>query len=435
MIDILKTMILDFQEMPLDTGVPRHVQVDELPGKATVCFGVRRCGKSTLLQQKIGQLCQAGICRENILFLNFFDDRLHNLNGGNLELILEAYFALYPDKKGSETVYCFFDELQVIRDWEPFVDRIMRSEKCQVYITGSSAQMLSKEIATRMRGRALSYEVFPFSFREFLDAKGLGVSDKLTSKKKFLIQKIFEDYWTSGGFPEVTNLRTSLRTRVHQEYFQAILFRDLVERHDVSHPRAVVDLAHRLIDNIASLYTINRLTGYLHSLGHKAPKASVADYLGWFEDACFLFSVQIHDASLARRNANPKKIYCIDHAFVSSTASGILLNDGHLLENLVFTALRRLTSEIYYHKTGKGLEVDFLALFPDRSRRLVQVCETLAQPETRRREVAALDAAMAELHLSQGTIVTRCESEEIVGQNGTIRVVPAWKFLLDLPDD
>ncbi len=433
MIETLKSIILDFQEVELETGVPRRLKVKTIPGKATVCIGVRRSGKSTYLFQVIKRLLNNGVSRENILYLNFFDDRLHNLRQVGLGLITEAYYSLYPEKKNTETVYCFFDEIQAVDGWEPFVDRLMRTEKCEVYITGSSARMLSKEIATQMRGRALSWELFPFSFREFLDYKRINAT-RLSTKKRLLVQKAFDEYWETGGFPEVVGLDRYLRIKIHQEYFQAILFRDLVERHDISHPRAVMDLAHRLVDNTASLYSVNSLTGYLKSLGHKAPKAAVSDYLEWFEDAYFLFTVRIFDASLARSKSNPKKIYCIDHALVTSVASGILVNTGHLLENLVFTALRRVTPDIYYCKTKGGLEVDFLVQLQDRSRMLVQVCESMAEPQTRKREVAALTEAMAEYGLKSGTVVTRNEEEQIKVDAGKIEVVPAWRFLLNLPE-
>jgi len=443
MIETIKAIILDFQEVELATGVPRRLKIEAVPGKATVCIGVRRSGKSTYLFQVIKRLLDDGVLRENILYLNFFDDRLHNLQQEGLGLITEAYYSLYPEKKNVETVFCFFDEIQAVEGWESFVDRLMRTEKCEVYITGSSAQMLSKEIATQMRGRALSWEIFPFSFREFLDYKRIDATGPLSTKKRLLVQKAFEEYWETGGFPEVVGLDRHLRIKIHQEYFRAVLFRDLIERHDVSHPKALTDLAHRLIDNTASLYSVNSLTGYLKSLGHKAPKSAVSDYLEWFEDAYFLFTVRIFDTSLARSKTNPKKIYCIDHALVTSVASGILVNSGHLLENLVFTALRCVSSGIYYCKTKGGLEVDFIAHLPaaspaaqsgmqDRSRMLVQVCESMAELQTRKREVTALSEAMAEQGLMSGTIVTRNEKEEIKVDAGKIEVVPVWRFLLNL---
>ena len=425
MIETLKPIILDFQEVELDSGVPRRLKIRAVPDKATVCIGVRRSGKSTYLFQLIKRLLDDGVSRENILYLNFFDDRLHNLRQVGFGVITEAYYSIYPEKKNTETVYCFFDEIQAVPGWEPFVDRLMRTEKCEVYITGSSA---------RMRGRALSWELFPFSFREFLDYKQIDVTGHLSTKKRLLVQKGFEEYWETGGFPEVVGLDRHLRIKIHQEYFHAVLFRDLVERHDISHPKAVKDLALRLIDNTASLYSINSLTGYLKSLGHKAPKYAVSEYLEWFEDAYFLFTVRIFDASLARSKTNPKKIYCVDHAMVTSVASGILVNTEHLLENLVFRALRHVTPDIWYCKIKGGMEVDFLAQLKDRSRMLVQVCESMVEPQTRKRELAALTEAMAEYGLKSGTVVTRNEEDQIKVDAGKIEVVPAWRFLLNLPE-
>jgi uncharacterized protein len=435
MLETLKALILDAQEASPETGVPRRLSLTAVPGKASVCIGVRRCGKSTYLSQIMRRLLDREVPRQNILYLNFFDDRLHGLERDGLGQVAEAYYSLYPEKKNAERVYCFFDEIQAVPGWEAFVDRLMRTEKCEVYLTGSSARMLSKEIATQMRGRALSWELFPFSFREFLEYKQIEASGDLSTKRRLLVKRAFEDYWQTGGFPEVVGLDRRLRVKTHQEYFHAVLFRDLIERYDVSHPRALSDLAHWLIDNTASSYTINRLTGYLKSLGHKAPKSAVADYLTWFEDAYFLFSVRLFDASLGRSHVNPKKIYCVDHSVVNSVSSGILVNSGHLLENLVFVGLRRTCPEIFYYRTRTGREVDFILSPRGRPRALIQVCDSLVEPLTRKREVAALGEAMSELGLRSATIVTRAENDQIEVGNGTVAVVPVWRFLLDLPDD
>jgi len=435
MLETLRTIILDYQEMEFDTGVPRRLRVDSVSGKATVCIGVRRCGKSTYLFQLMRRLLDSGVSRGNILYLNFFDDRLRALREKGLGAVLEAYYSLYPEKKGRETVYCFFDEIQSMDGWEPFVERLMRSERCEVYITGSSARMLSKEIATQMRGRALSWELFPFSFGEFLDSRGMDSRPPFSTKRRLLIRKAFGEYWESGGFPEVVGLERRLRIKIHQEYFRAVLFRDLIERHDISHPKAVLDLARRLMDNAASLYSINKLTGYLKSLGYKVPKHAVSEYLEWFEDAYFLFTTRLFDASRSRGDVNPKKIYCVDHAMVASVASGVLLNSGHLLENLVFAALRRVYSDIWYYRTGNGLEVDFLVQRDGRSRMLIQVCESLADPKTRGREVSALARAMAEQGEKTGLLVTRDEEERIDVDAGTIDVAPVWRFLLERVED
>ena len=431
-LEAVRTVLLDLQEASLETGTPRRFAMEPVAGKAAVCIGVRRSGKSTYLYQRIAQLLAAGVPRENILYVNFFDDRLQGLRDTGLGVITEAYYSLYPEKKNTETVYCFFDEIQAMLGWEPYVDRLLRTERCEVHLTGSSARMLSKEIATQMRGRSLSWEMFPFSFREFLDYRGIRSEGPLSTKKQLLVRKAFGEFWESGGFPEVVGLDRHLRVKTHQEYFHAILFRDLVERHDVSHPRAVVDLARRLVDSAGSLYSINRLTGYLQSLGHKTPKSSVSDYVAWFEDAYFLFTVRIYDASLARANTNPKKVYCVDHALVTSVSSGILVNAGHLLENLVFVALRRRGDEIFYYKTRKGLEVDFVVPRPGGAPLLIQVCESLAEPATRKREIRALDEAMREVAAEDGILVTRDERDSLETETGRIEVLPAWRFLLDM---
>ena len=429
---VLQELILDFQEREFTKTTPRLLQLKALSGKASVCIGVRRCGKSTLLLQRAQALLSEGVTRDRLVYLNLFDDRLHGLTGAQLGLIVEAYYLLYPHKKGGEVVYFFLDELQVVKGWEPFVDRLMRSERAEVYITGSSAHLLSKEIATQMRGRSLSWELFPFSFGEFLDHIDVEHKRPLSTKRRLKVEAAFERYYTEGGFPEVVGLDHRTRARVHQEYLNATLFHDLIERHDISHPRAIVDLAHRLLNNVGSLYTLNKLTSYLRGLGHKVPKTSVADYLKWFEDAFMIFTVFKYDASLSKANVNPKKVYCVDHALVTSVSAGVLRNAGHLLENLVFMCLRRLTSRVSYYKTKTGWEVDFIATLDGGTRVLVQVCETLADESTRRHECRALRAALLELKLTRGLIVTRSESEVIESDGLTIEVIPVWRFALEI---
>lgn len=433
-IEVIKSIILDFQEVSLKERVVRLLDIKVISGKATICMGVRRSGKSTYMLQIVQALLTQGVALQNILYLNFFDDRLYSLQQEGLGVVLDAYYSLYPEKKNTEKVYCFFDEIQMVPEWEIFVERLMRTENCEVYITGSSARMLSKEIATQLRGRSLSWEMFPFSFQEFLFYKKMGQVDvtSLSTKKQLLIRQAFDEYWQTGGFPEVAGLDQSLRCKIHQEYFSTILFRDLIERYDISHPKAVVDLAHWLVNNTASLYTLNSLTGYLKSLGHKLQKTAVAQYLDWFEDAYFFFTVRIFDASMARSNANPKKVYCIDHALVVSVASGILVNTGHLLENLVFVALRQRYSKIFYYKTQNGREIDFIVKSEHDPILLIQVCESLADPNTRKRELAALNEAMLELNVNRALLVTRYEQSSEELPSGRVEIVPIWRFLLNL---
>jgi predicted AAA+ superfamily ATPase len=286
--------------------------------------------------------------------------------------------------------------------------------------------------------------MFPFSFKEYLDYKGIDAKSSLSTKQRLYVIKAFDEYWQTGGFPEVLGLSQKLRIKIHQEYYQAILFRDLVERHDVAHPKAITDLAHKLIDTTGSLYSINSLTGYLQSLNHNAPKSVISSYVDWFEDAYFLFTIRVFDASLSRSKSSPKKIYCIDHAFVTSISSGILVNSGHLLENLVFIALRRQSPSVYYYKTKSGREVDFIIQTEGRTKTLIQVCESLVSEQTKKREVDALLEAMNELGLSEGFIVTRNEEDRIskptedyrnprlaiYDSKPIIHIIPIWRFLL-----
>ncbi|NOU46742.1 MAG: ATP-binding protein [Bacteroidales bacterium] len=428
--ELLKEMIIDAQSGSLFTGTTRHLKPTRVNNKATIIIGVRRSGKSTLLHQIAANLMLEGVSKENILYLNFFDDRLSNLYSFGLDMVLQSFYSLYPHKKSQETIYCFFDEIQNVPGWEAYVDRILRTENVVVYISGSSAQMLSKEIATQMRGRALSWELFPFSFKEYTDHLTIKNDLPLNSQQRHFIENAYQSYWNCGGFPEVVGLEKSLRIKVHQEYFDSILFRDLIERYDISHPRALVDLAKNLLENIASMYTINSLTGFLKSLGYNVPKSSVSEYLKWFEDAYFLYTVRLFDASFRRSNANSKKIYCVDHALIRSVSSGILTNTGHILENIIFLAIRRLTADIFYYKTKGNLEVDFVFNNAEGKLILLQVCETLVNPTTRMREINALKTAMIELNVNTGFIITQKETESIRLESGIIEIIPVWKYLL-----
>lgn len=430
MLEQLQEIILDNQKSPLVTGLPRELQITVLPGKATVCMGVRRAGKSTFMLQRMQQLLKQGVARENIVQINFVDNRLYNFHHTNLELVLEAYYSIYPDKKSVEKVYFFFDEIQEIEHWEYFVERLMRLENCEVYITGSSAKLLSKEIATQMRGRSLAWEIFPFSFAEFLNYREIKYVRNMNSQQRLFVQKGFNEYLAIGAFPEVTNVDRNIRIKLHQEYFNTILFRDLIERHNIKNPQSIIEVANLLINNVANSYTINSITGYLKSLNHKISKEYIGQYIDWFEDAYFLFSVKIYDASISRTNTNPKKIYCIDHALVTSVSSGVLVNSGHLLENLIFITLRRHSEKIYYYKTRNGREVDFIFVSNHGKKVLIQVCESLVEPKTKKREFEALNEAMAELEHKVGIIVTLKEEDEMQVTAGLIKTISAWKFLL-----
>jgi predicted AAA+ superfamily ATPase len=192
-----------------------------------------------------------------------------------------------------------------------------------------------------------------------------------------------------------------------------------------------MDVAHYLLSNIGSLYSVNKLTNHMKNRGHKTSRESIANYLDWFEDTFFLFSVSIYDASVNRRAINPKKVYCVDHALVTAVTSKISANAGHLLENLMFVTLRRLGNSIYYYKTAGGLEVDFLLINKHDHIQLIQVCESLFNEDTRNREVKTLHLAMQELKINNALIITRDEYDEIHFDNYLISVIPIWQYLYE----
>ena len=289
--------------------------------------------------------------------------------------------------------------------------------------------MLSKEIATQMRGRSLTKELFPFSFKEYLNCKSIEYK-KVTSAKRFELQNSFDKYFETGGFPEAIDLNKQTRIKVLQEYYKAILHRDIIERFDSLHPKATMHLAFRLLNSISSLYSINRLTQYLKSIGYKISKSFVSDCIDWFEDAFFLFSVKKYDKSISKQNLNEKKIYCIDHALIESVCSRISERKGYLLENMVFIHLRKKTEEIYYYKTNKGKEIDFLWIDSYNNKHLVQVAWDLSDEKTKTREIRSLLDAMIEIKITQAIIVTNDTSDSIVENNLQINIIRAWKYFI-----
>jgi len=285
MIECLKRIIREYQNLaPPDGLFPRRVAIGSLPGKVSVVTGVRGSGKTTLLRQRIHQLIESGVPRENILHLDLADDRLYWLRHENPDLIIEAYFEVHPQKRGSETVQCFFDEVQSLPHWQLFIDRILRTEKCEVTVAGSLLPSPGEETACPLGGRIVSWDVLPLSFREFLDGKGIESDGPLSTKQRLTIQKAFEDYCQIGGFPGVNRLDQQQRIAAHQANWNTILA-NIIGHHNISHPRAVIDLTHWLVDNNGSYYAVSHLTDYLKSLGHRVRKSSVVDWLVAFEDA------------------------------------------------------------------------------------------------------------------------------------------------------
>ena len=422
--DIFKRLIADSQEKDLSQVVDRDIEVPFDSGKIISLVGVRRSGKTHLLYSTVGKLRKT-VGPQNIVYINFEDDRLFPLDLKDLDTLLDAYYELYPGKK-NEKVYFFFDEIQNVQNWEKFVRRIYDTENCAIFLAGSSAKLLSREIATALRGRTLSYEVFPLSFREFLRFKGIKV-DGRSSKARAVIQNAFTDYLTRGGFPELINYDQAVFTKTLQEYIDLIVYRDIIERFGVSNTFLLKRLVKFCFTNISTLVSLNKLYNDFKSEGLKISRNTVYEYISHIEDAFALFTVPVYAQSMREQWRNPRKIYAGDVGFKTAMDYPFALDTGRVFENIVYLELRRKAERISYLKDRQ--EVDFYYTREGKES-LLNVCYDMALPATRDREVRGLTDAMKRLALGESQIVTAEVSEIIDTEAGRITVLPLWEWLL-----
>ena len=413
--------------------VSRDIEILPVPRKATVIIGIRRSGKSTWQHEKIEALLHDGVPAQNICFIDFSDDRLAFLRNEDSEpaVIADTYYGMYPDNH-AQKVYFFFDELQYVNRWGQFINRIQTTKNCEVYITGSSANLLSKEIATELGGRTFTWELFPFSFREFLRATGKlqSISD-FTSRDAII--SAFGDYVTKGGMPERLVLpKETMAVQYFQSLVNEVLTKDLIFRYNIQHPLQLKRLVHILMNNMSSLISVNKLKQRLAGERNKLSPELISDYMDKLTDCYLIFTVPIRSYNTAVQAVNPKKVYCADHAMAHAFSHSTSENNGLALENMIFVELRRTLENVFYYKTKEGDEIDF-AVGADSDIQLIQVCWELGkQDKTRQREIRALLVAMEELNRSQSWIITAYEEEEYQDKNTgrVIHIVPAYKWLL-----
>lgn len=429
--NILEQIIGDFQERALPQPTRRDVPVPMLPGKADTLIGMRRTGKSWRIYQAMNELLAAGTAKESLLYINFDDERLYPLTTDDLQRIPETFFRLYPENK-HRRCHFFFDEIQNVTGWERFIRRLLDTENAQITLTGSSARLLSREIATTLRGRSLATEIFPFSFREAL--RHWGEDDTLVkrpgSARRALLANRLRGYLETGGFPEAQGVDTPYRVRILQEYVDVVILRDVVERHGVGNLTPLRYLIRHLLGSPACAFSINRFHNDLQSQGIACGKNSLHHYLAHLEDAYLVQSIHVDSRSVRQRQVNPRKVYPIDTGLAQAFRHGPGMDRGRLLETLVFLDLRRRGMDIAYFRSEQGYEVDFLARPGQGETQAIQVAETIADPNTRQRELRALEAAMAERKLSRAILVTLDEEEQIETASGPVEVVPAWRWLL-----
>jgi len=431
---LLEQIITDFHERPLPHLTRRSTGLPTLPGKIDAVIGMRRTGKTWFLYQQMQDYQAQGIPKDRLLYINFDDERLLPMGRDDLRRIPEIYYRLFPEHKQG-TCYFFFDEIQNVEGWEPFVRRLKDTEDVQLALTGSSARLLSREIASTLRGRSLTTEIFPFSFREALAHQEIEIpAGRLPgAERRALYANRLYSYLLHGGFPEVQGREDHYRRLILQEYVDVVILRDLVERHGVSNIAPLRYLIRHLLAAPATLFSINRFHNDLRSQGVACGKNTLHEYLEHLVDTYLIDTVSIMARSVRRRQVNPRKVYAIDTGLALAFRHDAHIDRGRLLENLVFLHLRRQHMEIAYFRSDEGYEVDFHVTAQDGSCRLIQVTESLADARTRERELRALVSAMEQCRLDHGIIVTLDDTDRIEHEGRVIDIVPAWRWLLDIP--
>ncbi len=426
--NIFKLIIKEFHESKLPEIKERNLGLPQKTNKIITLSGPRRSGKTYYFYQIINKLKEK-IDFSRIVYINFEDDRLFPLAVKDLDDLIEAYFELYPENKTKE-IYCFFDEIQNIDNWEIFIRRIYDKEKAKIFLTGSSSKLLSKEIATSLRGRTLNYQIFPLSFKEFLNFKGVKLDKNFAySQIRFRIKKLFQEYAVYGGFPEVVLESDDLKIAVLKNYYDLIIYRDLVERFAVRNTIFLKSLSKYLLTNFSAPFSIN---SYYQSLEKplRPAKETVLEYLSYLQEIELVFLAPIFSYSLKTQQVNPKKNYVVDNGLRNAVCFRFSEDFGRLLENLVFIELKRRNKEIYYYKQKQ--ECDFVVMNNLKASRAIQVTQELNK-NNREREVGGLIEAMQKYNIGQGLVLVqdlKKETKEKINSK-EIKFVSLWKWLLE----
>jgi hypothetical protein len=395
---IIRQKIVDSLASKPPPLTPRDVHLPKLPGKAVAVIGMRRSGKTTFLWQVLRERLERGTAREGLLYFNFEDERLADMTAGNLQWLVEEYFLLHPEWRDQRRATFFLDEIQVVPGWETFARRLLDTEQMDLFLSGSSARLLSREVATAMRGRAMEALVHPFSFREYLrhhDAEPAKALSRLPKAARSALDKRLREYLAAGGFPEAQGTERRDRFDLLRSHVDTALFRDVVERHAVSHPVALRWMVRQLLGNAGGLFSVQKFYDGLRSQGVPAAKDTLHAYLAHLEDAFLVRTVPVATDSERRRQVNPRKAYPIDPGLIPVFDRSGKSNIGHALETAVLLELERRGFTSAYVRTPERFEVDFLAHGPEGEELLIQVCAGMDHAETLEREVRALEGAAA----------------------------------------
>lgn len=424
-----KKIIVQWKEFNIPKTLPRNIPISFEHNFITTITGPRRAGKTYLCFQLIKKLLDKEISKENLLYINFEDEKLIGAEANDLDKLLDSFFELSePDKK--QNIYLFLDEIQNVNNWDAWVRRIHDMYKnIKIILTGSSSKLLSKEISTKLRGRVLNIEVFLLSFKEHLKWKNISYNPKtiLHSKERFAIKKEFSSYLFDGGYPALL-VNKIPKEIILQNYFDSMIFKDIIERHRIKEIKKLKILVKLLFESTTKEISYNKLANKLKSLEFSLSKNTIIEYISYFEDAYLFFQNMKYEYSLTKQLGSIKKIYCIDNGLLNSVSFKFSEDVGKLMENLVFVELKRRKKEVYYHR--KKHECDFLVKEKNKIIGAIQVTKKLDE-DSSKREINGLLEALNEYHLKEGIILTYDEDEKDIKTGGkTIKIFPLWKWLL-----
>ncbi len=421
--ELLKQIIRDFHLHPVFDVKPRDVKVPLDTGKIITIMGVKRCGKTSLLLDTVNRLAES-MDKTLIVFINFEDERL-DLATDELDLIIQAYRELYPRQR-LEDSRLFFDEIQNVDGWERFVRRVYDTVTRNIVLTGSNSRLLGSEIATSLRGRTLGMEVFPLSFSEYLRFQGLE-ADVHSSRHLALLRNAQAEFLNRGGFPETLLIDHKHRTRLLQEYFNVLLYRDIVERYKVQNVVALKYFLKRLVSSTTKQLSIHKIYNELKSANIRVGKNTLYDFLDYAETVYLAQVLFRYDRSLVARELGEKKVYAIDTGLCDAVEYRFSEDTGKALENAVYLELRRTgTTELFFYR-NEALECDFLRVERGRVMEAIQVCYDLSSAETRRRELKGLMAACTRFGLNKGTIITGDDLDQWSVEQMEVDVVPFYR--------
>lgn len=421
--DLLKTIIIDSQQRALPEVWERTLKIPLNSGKIITLSGVRRSGKTYHLFNLMKQLKVSPVPNERILYFNFEDERLH-LESGELEIILEAYRELYPKLKLSDC-YFFFDEIQEAKGWEKFIGRLYASICQHVFITGSNSKLLSKEIATSLRGRTITFEVYPLSFSEFVNVLSPGLNPYSSADKAVLIN-LFDRFMHQGGFPELIKQEEELKDKMLQEYFNVMVFRDLIERYQISGSSTLKYFCKRAIGSSAGEFSVNKIYNELKSQGYQVGKDTLYAYQDYVEAIYLTRFIAKYSHSVVKAESSQKKTYVIDQGLGASLDYKLSQDKGRLLETTVALELLKQGKQIAYQQNGS--ECDFVVIEKGKVTNAIQVTTNFVGSKTKEREIKGLVRSCLKFNLPEGLILTFDHAEQLEQEGVQITVLPAWHY-------